>query len=178
MNQVAEHPPLVPARMLNEYLYCPRLFFLEWVQGEWADSDDTVEGRSLHQRTDLERGRLPRSDEPLEQIKAQSVLLDAPLLGMLARIDLIEGTAGLVIPVERKHGRPRSDGFVWEPEEMQVVAQGLILRENGYRVTHGLVSFPEARERVTVPITPERETRLHDALRNLRATAAGPCPAP
>lgn len=30
----SEQPPLVPARMLNEYLYCPRLFFLEWIQGE------------------------------------------------------------------------------------------------------------------------------------------------
>ena len=28
---VTEVPELVPARMLNEYAYCPRLFFLEWV---------------------------------------------------------------------------------------------------------------------------------------------------
>lgn len=171
-------PALIPARMLNEYFYCPRLFFLEWVQGEWADSDDTVEGRSLHQRTDSERGRVPASDEPLEDVKAQSVLLDAPQLGMLARIDIIQGMGGVVVPVERKHGRPRSDGAVWEPEEMQVVAQALILRENGYRVTHGLVSFPGARTRVSVEITPEREQRLHEALKALRTVAAGPCPAP
>ena len=38
-------PPLVPARMLNEYTYCPRLAYLEWVQGEWADNLDTEEGR-------------------------------------------------------------------------------------------------------------------------------------
>lgn len=30
--------PLLPARMVNEYEYCPRLAYLEWVQGEWADS--------------------------------------------------------------------------------------------------------------------------------------------
>ncbi|HET7922949.1 MAG TPA: hypothetical protein VFM15_09370 [Gammaproteobacteria bacterium] len=36
--------PLLPARMVNEYQYCPRLAYLEWVQGEWADSADTVEG--------------------------------------------------------------------------------------------------------------------------------------
>ena len=39
-------PELVPARMLNEYAYCPRLAYLEWVQGEFEDSVDTVEGRS------------------------------------------------------------------------------------------------------------------------------------
>ena len=27
--------PLLPVRMLNEYVYCPRLAYLEWVQGEW-----------------------------------------------------------------------------------------------------------------------------------------------
>jgi hypothetical protein len=37
--------PLLPARMVNEYQYCPRLAYLEWVQGEWSDSADTVEGR-------------------------------------------------------------------------------------------------------------------------------------
>ena len=37
--------PLLPARMVNEYVYCARLAYLEWVQGEWADSADTVEGR-------------------------------------------------------------------------------------------------------------------------------------
>ena len=37
--------PLLPARMVNEYQYCPRLAYLEWVQGEWAESADTVEGQ-------------------------------------------------------------------------------------------------------------------------------------
>ncbi|HEX9766297.1 MAG TPA: hypothetical protein VGA36_06005 [Nitriliruptorales bacterium] len=40
----AEVPDLLPARMLNEYTYCPRLFFLEWVQQQWADNADTAEG--------------------------------------------------------------------------------------------------------------------------------------
>ena len=39
----ADMPPL-PARMVNEYQYCPRLAYLMWVQGEWSDSADTVEG--------------------------------------------------------------------------------------------------------------------------------------
>lgn len=29
---------LVPARMINEWVYCPRLAYLEGVEGEWADS--------------------------------------------------------------------------------------------------------------------------------------------
>ncbi|MDE0038654.1 MAG: Dna2/Cas4 domain-containing protein, partial [Gammaproteobacteria bacterium] len=34
--------------MLNEFVYCPRLAYLEWVQKEWESSSDTVEGRHVH----------------------------------------------------------------------------------------------------------------------------------
>lgn len=43
---------LVPARMINEVLYCERLMYLEWVQGEWADNVYTAEGRAVHRRVD------------------------------------------------------------------------------------------------------------------------------
>ena len=48
----AAGPDLIPARMLNEFAYCPRLAYLEWVQGEFEDSADTVEGRFHHRRVD------------------------------------------------------------------------------------------------------------------------------
>src|SRR5258705_11100791 len=51
--------PLVPVRMINEYGYCPRLAFLEWVDSEWADSGDTEEGRRVHVRLDAGGGRVP-----------------------------------------------------------------------------------------------------------------------
>ena len=54
--------PLIPARMLNEYVYCPRLAWLEWIQGEWAPSTDTVQGSHDHRRVDLPIGKLPVKD--------------------------------------------------------------------------------------------------------------------
>src|SRR5258708_38705271 len=51
---------LVPVRMVNEYVYCPRLAFLEWVDGEWADSGDTEEGRRAHVRVDAGGGSCRR----------------------------------------------------------------------------------------------------------------------
>ena len=36
-------PDYLPARMVNEFAYCPRLFFYEWVEGLFAESVDTVE---------------------------------------------------------------------------------------------------------------------------------------
>ena len=48
---------LVPARMLNELVYCKRLFALEYLDGEWAESADTVRGARVHKRVDRPEGR-------------------------------------------------------------------------------------------------------------------------
>lgn len=53
----ASFPELLPARMVNEYVYCPRLSYLMWVQGEWAASSDTVEGTNAHRRVDQRMGK-------------------------------------------------------------------------------------------------------------------------
>src|SRR5580658_2110272 len=37
-------PEYLPARMVNEFAYCPRLFFYEWVEGVFQESVDTIEG--------------------------------------------------------------------------------------------------------------------------------------
>ncbi len=179
MNPLAlEVPDLIPARMLNEFIYCPRLFHLEWVQAEFADNDETVHGRFVHERADKPGGKLPEPAAVDDGLRARSVMLDAPLLGMVAKLDIVESADGAVMPVERKRGKPRADGFVWEPEELQVVAQALILRENGYRVDEGIISFPEVRQRVSVTITDERVAQLTEYLAELRIVAAGPPPPP
>ncbi|MEX0828765.1 MAG: hypothetical protein WD032_00820 [Nitrospirales bacterium] len=50
--QVTEEP-LIPVRMLIEFSYCPRLAYLEWVQGEFTDNAETLEGRFHHRRVDV-----------------------------------------------------------------------------------------------------------------------------
>ena len=40
-------PDVVPARTVNEFVYCPRLFDLDSVQGECEHSVDTVQGRAV-----------------------------------------------------------------------------------------------------------------------------------
>jgi CRISPR-associated protein Cas1 len=41
---------LIPVRMCNELVYCPRLFHLEHVQGVFVHSADTIEGAGQHER--------------------------------------------------------------------------------------------------------------------------------
>ena len=78
--------------MVNEYVYCPRLAYLEWVQGEWADSSDTVEGRYRHRRVDAPHGDLPAAEEVEAEthIHARSITLSSNRLGVIAKLDLIE----------------------------------------------------------------------------------------
>ena len=47
-SDLVDIPDVVPARMVNEFSYCRRLFFLEWVHAQFADNLDTVEGRWHH----------------------------------------------------------------------------------------------------------------------------------
>ena len=184
-------PDLVPARMLNEYAYCPRLAYLEWVQGEFDDSVDTIEGRFQHRRVDRPSGELPsrtanEADAPEEEdaapetIHARSVLLSDTTLGAIARIDLIEGRGSVVTPVDYKHGQaPDVPEGAWEPERVQVCVQGLLLRANGYICNQGMLYFVESRQRVAVPLDDALVSRTLDLLAGIRGMASsGQIPQP
>ncbi|MBI4516186.1 MAG: hypothetical protein HY699_10280 [Deltaproteobacteria bacterium] len=73
-----ELPEYLPARMLNEYVYCPRLFFYEWVEAVFAHSADTVEGALRHEKLETKEDALPPAAEVSEggaPIRARSVEL-------------------------------------------------------------------------------------------------------
>ena len=91
---MSDVPALVPARMVNEFEYCPRLFYLEWVQSRFVDNSDTVEGRYVHRNVDLGGGRVagPEEDNPVR--KARSVMLGSERMGLIAKADIIEGSGG------------------------------------------------------------------------------------
>lgn len=52
---------LLPARMLNEFVYCPRLFYYEHVEGVFVHNADTKRGAAAHARVDSGRGNLPEA---------------------------------------------------------------------------------------------------------------------
>lgn len=178
----AEAVPQMPARMLNEFAYCPRLFYLEHVQQEWAHSADTLDGRFVHRRVDREEGRVPAAEDLSDQVKlhSRSVLLGSERLGATARIDLIETDEGRVIPLDYKRGRaPEVAEGAYEPERVQLCLQGLLLRENGYTCEEGVLYFAAAQERVRVPFTEELVGRTLALLEEARRVAqSGEIPPP
>src|SRR5579883_1794152 len=103
---------LIPARMVNEFAYCPRLAYLMWTQGEWAETGDTVEGRRVHARVDKPNAPLPapqarEGDEAPEAGKtvSRSLTLSSTTLGVIAKLDIAEAEDGVVTPVDYKRGK-------------------------------------------------------------------------
>lgn len=174
--ELAGDLPLLPARMINEYQYCPRLAYLEWVQGEWADSADTVEGRHTHRRVDRPSGELPPPEdlEDTEHIHASSITLSSNRLGLIAKMDVVESEGGAVIPVDYKHGkRPHTAHGAYDPERVQLCVQGMILEEHGYTCTEGVLYFAASKERVRVEFDDELRAQTLSAVNGLRLIAAG-----
>lgn len=153
-----EDAELIPAAMLNALAYCPRLFFLEYVQGEWEDSAETVAGRRVHLRVDARSEPLPDETElPQAPSVARSVTVSSVADGIIARADLVETEGGQVFPVEYKRGQApdaeRVPGGVWPAERIQLGAQMLALRASGYTCESGAVYYVGSRRRVEVPLT-------------------------
>ena len=148
----------LPARMLNEFVYCPRLFYLEHVDGLFTHNADTIEGVAKHRRVDQKTDELPaaESTQDHERIHARSVTLSSDSFGIIAKMDLIEVQGNLATPVDYKRGAPRKlqDGTLdaWDPERVQICVQALVLRENGYECSEGVIFFWETRQRVRIAI--------------------------
>jgi CRISPR-associated protein Cas1 len=173
---VSSAPDLVPARMVNETLYCERLLYLEWAQGEFADNAFTVEGRAVHHRADQPGGKLPAPPSPAAHgenaagvpsdetggatgsetraYEARTLWLTSERIGITAKIDVVEGDAeGRVVPIEYKRGKaPDLPEGAYLPERAQLCAQVLLLREHGYQCDHGDIYFAGSRKRVTIAV--------------------------
>jgi CRISPR-associated protein Cas1 len=176
----ASLPDYLPARMLNEFVYCPRLFFYEWVDGVFVHSADTLDGAHRHARHDQREDELPPPDA--ERIHARSVLLSSDALGLIARMDLVEGDESSVIPVDYKRGAPKDTEEgpeAWPADRTQLSAQAMILREHGYVVHEAIAYYYETKQRVRVLLDEAVMEDARRALASARSVAAsGRIPAP
>ncbi len=171
-----ETPELIPARMLNEYVYCPRLFYFEWVDGRWADSHDTEDGKFAHRVVDRRSGDMRGPDEPVPA-RATSLRLESPRLGMVGVLDRVEdGGDGTVVPVDTKKGRPSASGNPWSADVVQLYSQAALLHDAGYTVTHGVLYYAETHQRIRLPIGEVERAVAIEFASEARKVAAQPSP--
>ena len=172
--------------MVNEFVYCPRLFHLMHVEGRWAENSFTIDGRTVHRRVDRIDHVLPdpattdiatadRSDEAEgDEIPciSRSVSLSDDELGITAKLDLVSTSGDEAVPVETKRGRvPDRPERSYEPERVQLMAQGLLLRRHGYRSDHGYLYFAGSKTRVEIEFSDELESKTRLWIDRARAAA-------
>jgi len=187
MSNATPHPAseYLPARQVNEFVYCPRLFYYETVEGIFVHNQETVEGAIQHRRVDAKEDELPPAQELIESdrpARMRSISLASDQFGVIAKMDLVETDGRFVVPVDYKRGAPyeTSDGSLaaWDTDRAQLAVQALILRDNGYACDEAIVFYAKTRQRVRIPID---EALLEDTRRVIemaRLTMTGPIPPP
>lgn len=169
-------PDLLPARMLNEFVYCPRLFFYEWVEGVFESSADTLDGQAKHSRVDSGPGEMPAAEDlGGETIHSRSVTLSSERVGLTAKLDLIESDGNSVRPVDYKRGKPHEvDGALipWPSDRIQVAAQALVLRDNGYVCDEGILYYAGTKQRVRIVIDDALIAETEELIAQARKAAA------
>lgn len=142
-------PDPIPLSALQHWLFCPRQCALIHLERLWAENVATVEGRLLHERTDVP-GAASRKGGRV----SRSLALAAPALGIAGVADVVEWHPegdGLwrPYPVEYKRGRPKAH----RADEVQLAAQALCLEAmTGQPVPEGALFYGKTRRRLVVAI--------------------------
>lgn len=163
---------LTPLRGLNEYVYCPRLFHLMYVQGLFEESVDTLEGRIAHSKR-LTRTKAATSFSgeenetwslPWRQDLVREIILSSDKLRITGKFDVVLEERDGPVPVEVKHG-PHPDGFApftvgpfqlkaeaWSNDQIQLAGQMALLREAGFNCDHGKIYYQQTQKLIEVPL--------------------------
>lgn len=183
---LSEEPaPMMPVRRLQNYAYCPRLFYYQWVENLFEENADTAEGSAVHRQTD-KPSALPEDPKELELpegARLRSLQIESETLGLVGKIDVCEGTGDGIEVIDHKKGSARrgenGERVAKEYDAVQVAAYALLLREQGQTVRAASIYYASDRRRVPVLLTEEllvSVLRMRDEARAVAASAK--CPPP
>lgn len=161
----------IPVRALNQVTYCPRLYYLQYVDAVMPTNEHVEGGLFDHRRVDSpDLANKTRTDRGTASTRG--VMLSSETLGVTGVLDVVEEKNGEQYPVETKHGSaPRDDNgnpTAWDNDAVQLCAQALLMEEAfGKPVPRGFQFYAGSRERV--------EVRFTDALRASTREAVTRC---
>ncbi|MGA2241358.1 MAG: CRISPR-associated endonuclease Cas1 [Verrucomicrobiota bacterium] len=179
-----EAQPRMGVRNLHNFIYCPRLFYFQWVENIFQENADTVAGSHVHRNVDAPS----KLDNPKELglpegAKLRSLRLESESLGLIGVVDIVEGGPEGAEIIDYKRGSARRDAegdrVAKEPDAMQVAAHALLLREHGVNAVRGAIYYATDKRRVLVDFSEELFSKVRKAIEDARAVAAsGQCPPP
>lgn len=174
----------LPVRRLHNYVYCPRLFYYQWVENIFVENADTVSGSAKHRQVDKpSRMDARKSFEVPEGAKVRSLSISSDNLGLTGVIDIIEGEEDGCIIVDYKRGsayRNEAGEIVpKEPDAIQVAAYALLAKEAGVTVKGASIFYAGDGRRVSVDISDKLLARVPMLLAEaLTVAESGICPQP
>lgn len=132
-------PDYLPLSFLNQIAYCPRRFWLMYVEQEMEINAPVLEGQLRH-----ERAHTPgvQKDEQGRTLRSVHVWSDALRVAGIA--DFVEERGGHLIPLEHKRGKMGK----WLNDHVQLCAQAMCLEERtGKPIAHGEIFYWSNRRR-------------------------------
>src|SRR3989304_4503183 len=108
-----ETQPPLPVRRLHNFIYCPRLFYYQWVENIFQENADTVAGSHAHRNVDAPTKLNNPQDIGLpEGTKIRSLRMESETLGLVGVVDVVEGgpDGAEVIDYKKGSARRNSEG--------------------------------------------------------------------
>lgn len=155
----------MPISMLNQFEYCTRRFYYMHVLGEMDVNAPVLEGMLQHEH--VHEAGVEREGETRIY---RRVYVWSDRLGVAGFADLVEDRAGILVPVEYKHGRMGR----WLNDHIQLCAQAMCLEERtGQPVPQGQIFYAGSRRRQIVEFSADLRERTEMAVAQAKACAAG-----
>ena len=144
----------IPLSQINTYVFCPRRFYYESVEGHQVINDHVEEGKIKHEHVHTAVTDRRKGDKTLSRRQ----YLASDTLGVSGYTDLVEEKDGIPYPVEFKKAGMGN----WLNDQVQLCLQGLLLEEKtGVSIPHGYIFYIGSKRRRKVPFDKElRETTL------------------
>ena len=144
----------IPLSQINTYVFCPRRFYYESVEGHQVVNDHVEEGKIKHEHVHTAVTDRKKGDKTISRRQ----YLASDTLGVSGYTDLVEEKDGIPYPVEFKKAGMGN----WRNDQVQLCLQGLLLEEKtGISIPHGYVFYIGSKRRRKVPFDKElREATL------------------
>ena len=105
-----EAQPRMGVCNLHNFIYCPRLFYFQWVENIFQENADTVAGSHVHRNVDApSKLEDPKELGLPERAKLRSLRLESESLGLLGVVDIVEGGPDGAEVIDYKKGSARRD---------------------------------------------------------------------
>ena len=155
----------IPLSQINTYVFCPRRFYYESVEGHQMINAHVEEGKIKHEHVHTEVKNRRKGDKTISRRQ----YLASDTLGVSGYTDLVEEKNGVPYPVEFKKAGMGN----WLNDQVQLCLQGMLLEEKtGVSIPHGYIFYIGSKRRRKVPFDAELRETTRSYLNEARALLA------